>query len=98
MQDETKPDPAMSSDELAEIGVQRYGGFGWITALARELGVSRRTVQRWSEDGVMKPPAARAVRALAASPIDPRFTPQLGGDRRSANFRPKEDLPSESTD
>lgn len=80
---------AMSAEELEGIGIQRYGGFGWISAMARELGIGRRTAQRWAIEGIPKPATARAVRALAASPIDPAFTPQLGGDRRSSQARGK---------
>lgn len=40
----------MSSDLLAAVGVALYGP-RWKTDLARDLGVTYRTLQRWCVDG-----------------------------------------------
>ena len=78
--------PAMTAEELARIGEERYG-YGWRSALSRELPASLRSVMHWSRHGVPKPAVARAIRALATEPVDPSAVRKAGGDRKSAEAR-----------
>ena len=52
----------MTSQELAEIGCQLYGKWGWQTRMAEALGVDGSTVRRWVSGAVPVPgPVAAAL-------------------------------------
>ena len=55
----------MTPDLLEQAASAVYGNF-WPAALARDMGVSRRTVVRW-RDGETKPPRALGKHLLARS-------------------------------
>lgn len=70
----SKGEALISADELILIGWQTYG-WGWQTRLAREIGVSPRTMRRAAVSGVTTPEMAGAIRsacqvALAAATED----------------------------
>jgi DNA-binding XRE family transcriptional regulator len=52
----------MTADLLRRVGTALYGEL-WQASLAHDLGVPRRTVQRWATGDVRPPPTLR--RALA---------------------------------
>ena len=51
----------LTSAELAAVASQTYGK-RWQSALARDMGVNLRTVQRWAADGIAKPATADNVK------------------------------------
>jgi DNA-binding transcriptional regulator YiaG len=54
----------MTSDELQSIG-ERLFGKHWQTAMAKELGVTARTVRRWkSGDAPVRSEASRLLRRM----------------------------------
>ncbi len=56
----------MTSEQLRRIGERLYG-WGWLTRLAADLGVTDRTVRRWAAGDYEIPKiAALAIRALKA--------------------------------
>lgn len=51
----------MTSSELQSLASACYGA-RWQSALARDMGIALRTVQRWASDGIGKPATAEGVR------------------------------------
>jgi hypothetical protein len=51
----------MTAAELAALASQCYGQ-RWQSALARDMNINVRTVQRWAADGIDKPATASNVR------------------------------------
>ena len=52
----------LSATELDKLASAAFGP-QWQSALARDRGVSVRTVQRWAQDGIAKPETAEAINA-----------------------------------
>ena len=42
----------LSSSELKDAGERLYGGYGWQSKLARDLGIDSSTVRRWVSGAV----------------------------------------------
>ena len=53
----------MTASELASLATAAYGA-QWQSALAREMRIALRTVQRWAADGIPKDATASAVRVF----------------------------------
>lgn len=76
----------MTPAELSALAQRTYGP-RWQSALAREMDVAVRTVQRWARDGIDRPATADAVRRFLeerARAIIP--APPEGVDRDDAAY------------
>ena len=61
----------MSPSELCEAGLTLYGGWGWQTRLAEELGVDASTVRRWiSGASPISLQTTVAIRGLVRQKLD----------------------------
>lgn len=77
---------ALSASNLSALAQPIYG-LRWQSALAREMDVAVRTVQRWARDGIDRPATADAVRRFLeerARAIIP--APPEGVDRDNAAY------------
>lgn len=70
---------SMTATEFRARGDAALGGYGWITRLARGMGVSDKSIHRWLNGSIPVPEYAVAVIELlewlkaAGSPIPARF-------------------------
>lgn len=79
---EDRPRSYMSPEELIEIGVSKYGNWGWQRRLALELGINHNTVLRW-KSGHSPISEAMAFRLRGGRPQNDETNPNEPQDYRA---------------
>jgi len=77
----------MSPSDLASLAAAAYGP-QWQSALAREMKIALRTVQRWAADGIPKAATAAGVRAFLVD----RARIKITGPAADADDEARDDL------
>jgi hypothetical protein len=83
---------SMTSEELEQICVERYGEWGWKSALSREIGASLRVINYWAVDGVLRKSTAMAIRALKGTPVPEGVIPLKGAAARRGAAKERQQM------